>query len=188
MKEIGAGLGVKSISDLVLKEIPGTCEKKKLTKKETQCYKMTEREFFKTFYDFDEDDLNTESNKNVFVKNNIMTNIINNCKGEKKRGVRSADGFRRKLFIPEYKIYESIEHNVKSKIGKIFLNEETLEEYSVKIYEIDPYFSEHYQKKYKLIKMVNNVYCLELILFFTKYCLAVEIDEKGHTDRDLEFE
>ena len=34
---------------------------------------MTEREFFKTFYDFDEDDLNTKSNKNVFVKNIIMT-------------------------------------------------------------------------------------------------------------------
>ena len=25
-------------------------------------------------------------------------------------------------------------------------------------------------------------------IFFTKYCLAVEIDEKGHTDKDLEFE
>ena len=25
-------------------------------------------------------------------------------------------------------------------------------------------------------------------IFFTKYCLAVEIDEKGHTDRDLIFE
>ena len=24
--------------------------------------------------------------------------------------------------------------------------------------------------------------------YFTKYCLAVEIDEKGHTDRDLIFE
>ena len=42
MKEIGAGLGVKSISDLVLKEIQGTYEKKKLTKEETKCYKMTE--------------------------------------------------------------------------------------------------------------------------------------------------
>ena len=46
---------------------------------------MTEREFFKTFYDFDEDDLNTKSNKNVFVKNTIMTNIIKHCRGEKKR-------------------------------------------------------------------------------------------------------
>ena len=44
---------------------------------------MTEIEFFKTFYDFDEDDLNTKSNKNGFVKNAIMTNI-KNCKGEKK--------------------------------------------------------------------------------------------------------
>ena len=45
---------------------------------------MTEREFFKTFYDYDEDSLNTNSNKIIFVKNTIMTNIINNCKGEKK--------------------------------------------------------------------------------------------------------
>ena len=40
----------------------------------------------------------------------------------------------------------SIEHVVKSKIGMIFANEDILEEYSVKIYEIDPYFSEHYKK------------------------------------------
>ena len=32
-----------------------------------------------------------------------MTNIIKNCKGEKKRGVRSAGEFRRKLFIPDIK-------------------------------------------------------------------------------------
>ena len=25
-------------------------------------------------------------------------------------------------------------------------------------------------------------------IYFTKYCLAIEIDEKGHTDRDLIFE
>ena len=28
---------------------------------------MTEREFFKTFYDYDEDSLNTNSNKIIFV-------------------------------------------------------------------------------------------------------------------------
>ena len=59
--------------------------KKKLTKKEIKCYKMTERELFRAYYDYDEDDLNTKSNKNVFVKDTIMTNIIKNCKGEKKR-------------------------------------------------------------------------------------------------------
>ena len=45
--------------------------------------------------------------------------------------------------------------------------------------------------------MVNNIhiyiYIYIYILFridvyFTKYCLAVEIDEKGHINRDLEFE
>ena len=25
-------------------------------------------------------------------------------------------------------------------------------------------------------------------IYFTKYCLAIEIDERGHTDRDLTFE
>ena len=40
----------------------------------------------------------------------------------------------------------SIEHKVKSKIGTIFVNEDMLEEYSVKIYEIYPYFSERYKK------------------------------------------
>ena len=118
----------------------------------------------KRFGKLSEDKLNTKSNKNVFVKNTIMTNIIKNCKGEKKRGVRSAGEFRRKLFIPDHEIYESIEHKVKSKIGTIFVNEDILEEKSVRIYEIDPYFSEHYKKKkYKLIVMVKNTYCLELI-------------------------
>ena len=70
---------------------------------------MTEREFFKTFYDFDEDDLNTKSNKNVFVKNTIMTNIIKHCTDLEKK-------------------------------------EDIFEEKSVRIYEIDPYFSEHYKK------------------------------------------
>ena len=84
MKNVKDGLGVKNMSDLVLKEIYGAYGKKILTKEEVKYYKMTEREFFKTFYGYDEDDLNTKSIKNVFVKNTIMTNIIKNCKGEKK--------------------------------------------------------------------------------------------------------
>ena len=68
--------------------------------------------------------------------------------------------------MPDHQIFESIEHKVKSKLGTIFVNEDILEEYSVKIYKIDPYFSEHYKKKYQLIKMVNNIFRLELILIF----------------------
>ena len=49
MKDVGDGLGVKSISDLVLKETHGICGKKELTKEETKCYKITEKEIFKKF-------------------------------------------------------------------------------------------------------------------------------------------
>ena len=42
--------------------------------------------------------------------------------------------------IPESEISECPEYEVKSKIGNLSVNEKTLEEYSVKIYEIDPYF------------------------------------------------
>ena len=48
--------------------------------------------------------------------------------------------------IPDYEICVSIEHKVKSKIGTIFVNKKIFEEYSDKIYEIDPYFYEHYKK------------------------------------------
>ena len=40
-----------------------------------------------------------------------------------------------------------LEHELKLKTGTIFTNEKILEEYSVKIYQIDPYFCEHYKKK-----------------------------------------
>ena len=49
MKDIGDGLGVTNISDLVLKEIYGIYEKRKLTKEEIKNYKMTEREIFEKF-------------------------------------------------------------------------------------------------------------------------------------------
>ena len=65
--------------------------------------------------------------------------------------------------IPDFEITKCPEHEVKSKIGTIFVNKKILEEYSVKIYEIDPYFYEHYEKKYKLIKMGVNIYYLELM-------------------------
>ena len=116
-----------------------------LTRDEIKCFKMTEREIFKKLDNLNEDELNTKSNKNVYVKNNIMTNIIKHCKGE--RGIKAIDGFRKILKITDYEISVSIEHVVKSKIGIMFVNEKILEEYSVKIYEIDPYFYEHYKRK-----------------------------------------
>ena len=48
MKDFGSGIGVKNISDLVLKEIYGICETKNLTKKQANEYKMTKREIIKS--------------------------------------------------------------------------------------------------------------------------------------------
>ena len=107
---------------------------------------MTEREFLKKFYDLNEDQLDIKSNKSVYAKNTIMTNIIKHCRGEKKRGIRAIYGFRKELMISDYEISLPIEHKVKSKIGTIFASEKILEEYSVSIYEIDPYFYENYKK------------------------------------------
>ena len=45
---------------------------------------MNEREIFKKIDKLSEDELNTKSNKNVFVKNTIMANIIKHCRGGKK--------------------------------------------------------------------------------------------------------
>ena len=65
--------------------------------------------------------------------------------------------------IPDSEISKCPEFEAKSKIEKIFKKHDTSEEYSVKIYEIGPYFYKHYEKTYKLIKMGVNIYCLELM-------------------------
>ena len=43
MKDAGSGMGVKNISDLVLKEIHGVLKTKETTKEEINKYKVTER-------------------------------------------------------------------------------------------------------------------------------------------------
>ena len=43
MKNVGSGIGVRNVSDLVLKEIYGIFETKNPTKKQVNEYKMTKR-------------------------------------------------------------------------------------------------------------------------------------------------
>ena len=76
MKDVGKSMGVKNIPNLVLKEMYGICETKNLTKKQLNNYKMTEREIYEKFSNLSEDELNTKSNKNIHVRNEIMTTII----------------------------------------------------------------------------------------------------------------
>ena len=54
MKDVGSGMGVKKISDLILKEIYGICETKNPTKEQVKEYKMTEREIYKKFTNLSE--------------------------------------------------------------------------------------------------------------------------------------
>ena len=76
-----------------------------------------------------------------------MTTIIKRCRGEETRGIRAFDEYRKKLMILDFEIPKCPQFEVKSKIEKIFKKHNSLEEYSVKIYEIDPYFYGHYEKK-----------------------------------------
>ena len=68
------------------------------------------------------------------------------------------------------------------------MNEKILEEYSVKIYENDPYFYEHYRKKIQVDENGCKYRLFRIDVYFTEFLLAVKIDETGHTDRNLVFE
>ena len=85
MKDVHKGLGVKNMSDLILKEIYGIYETKNLTNKQIQKHKMTEREIFKKYDNLSKDELNTKTNKNFYVKNDVMSTVIKRCISEKKR-------------------------------------------------------------------------------------------------------
>ena len=97
MKDVWGGMGVKNISDLVLKEIYGVCETKNPTKEQVNEYKMTKREIYKKFTNLSKKELNTKNNKKTYVRNDVMTTIIKWCRGEKTRGMRAIDGFRKKI-------------------------------------------------------------------------------------------
>ena len=111
---------------------------------------MTKREMDKKFTNLSKQELNTKI-KNAYAINDVMTTVIKQCRREKIRDVRAIDGFRKKIMIPDSEILKCPEFEDKLKIRKRFKNHNPPEEYSVKIYKIDPYFYKYYEKKYKLI-------------------------------------
>ena len=68
MKDVGNGIGVKNISDLVLKEILGICKTKSATKEQVNEYKMTKREIYKIFTNLSEKELNIKNIKNPYAR------------------------------------------------------------------------------------------------------------------------
>ena len=78
---------------------------------------MTKGEIYKTL---SKGDLNAKNNKNPYPRNDAMTTVIKWCRGEKTRGIRAIDGFRKKLMIPYSEIPKCLEFEVQPKIEKIF--------------------------------------------------------------------
>ena len=55
------------------------------------------------------------------IKTFMFKMMLWRCRGEKKKKIK-IDGFRKKLMIPESEISECPEYEVRSKIGRIFVN------------------------------------------------------------------
>ena len=121
---------------------------------------MTEREIYENFDNLSNEELNTKSNKNIYVKNIIMTTTIKRCRGRKKRYIREIDGFRKILMTPDSEISKCSESEIKLKIRKLCVNEKILEEYSVRIYKIDPYFYGHHKIKNKSSQKWVQIYTI----------------------------
>ena len=68
------------------------------------------------------------------------------------------------------------------------MNEKVLEEYSVRVYEIDPSFICITQKKIKVDKNRCEYILSRIDIYFTKCLLAVEIDEQDYEGREITFE
>ena len=81
MKDVGSGIGVKNISNLVLKEIYGICETKNPSKEQVNEYKMTKRQIYKKFTNLSQEEWNTKNSKKAYVKNDLMTTVIKPCRG-----------------------------------------------------------------------------------------------------------
>ena len=92
----------------------------------------------------------------LYVRNDLVSKIITNCRGGKKETKKN--DFRCKIGFKLPDIIMCKEESVTIKIIKLFSNEKILLQHSVLNYQIDLYFSKHK--------------------------LAIEVNEKGHTDRD----
>ena len=84
MRNVQEGMGVKNMPDLILKEIYSIYGTKYLAKEEIKKIQNDEKENFEKYDNLSEDELNLKSNKNVYVKNNVMTTVIKRCRCEKK--------------------------------------------------------------------------------------------------------
>ena len=89
--------------------------------------------------------------------------------------------------IAKPEILQSVEHMIKSKIRKIFVNEKILKNIVLKFMKLIRIIMS-ITKKIKVDENDHNYILFSVDFNFSKCILAVEVDGKGHTDRDLIFE
>ena len=87
--------------------------------------------------------------------------------------------------IPESKIDDSRTRSQVKNRKHIGEWKKILEEYSVKIYEIDPYFYEHHKEKIKFDKNEREYILFRIDVYFTEYFLAIEIVCRWNKSRFL---
>ena len=138
MKDVGDGLGLKNMSDMVIKEINGkncsNCKK----------YKCSLQEITGNMSD---------SMKIKYIRNDIAEKIIKNCRGVKKardgtnksNTERQRQNFRLVLGFADHDLCLTKEQSVFNKLLETFSREEISLQYFVLGYKIDAYFV-----KYKL--------------------------------------
>ena len=108
-----------------------------------------------------------DDSKIKYVRSNFIGRIIKNCRGVKKYKDdtdKKEKGKQREILLgfKENDIYLTKEQSVLQPIMEVFEEENIQTQYSVLGYKIDLYFHEHK--------------------------LAVQIDEKGHKDRNINDE
>ena len=95
MKDVGSDMSVTSISELGLKEIYGICGTENPSEEQVNEYKWQNEKFIKKFTNLSQEKLNTKNNKKSYARNDVMTTVIKQCRGEKARGIRAIDQFRK---------------------------------------------------------------------------------------------
>ena len=95
ISEISAKEGLNTLNEL---KNTGITKQKKCTPKQKEVLHLFNNLLDTILTDktlMSSKDKNEKEIKNLFTKNDVMTTIIKRCRGEKTRGIRAIDGFRK---------------------------------------------------------------------------------------------
>ena len=146
---------------------------------------MTKRQIYKNITNLSKQELNERNNKITYAKNDVMTTVIKRCRGE-KTDIRAIDGFRKNsekilkfLDVQKMKLNQEQE--------KCLKNIDPLKNILLGFMKLILIFI-NIMKKIHIDKNGFKYILFKIDVYFNKFLLAVEIDGKGNTDRDLFFE